>query len=267
MDGVRWIAAQLGGGLGDHGIRQRLPNKRLLNSSCPNRCGPNPADRDPSLRANPVLDGDCGDGHDKREVPATKRQLLHRDSSSRDRETHGNKQFAGFQGSLMRAKEEITSRDVPGTVNALCLNGSVEGHGNRGQLSGWVGVRETASDRATVADGYVADVAERLGQQRQVLPDDRGGLGSPMPRHRPDHEIPIVPAQVGEVVQPADVHKKTRPGQAHVQQWDEALPTSEDFGVGIGQCLDGLGSRGCPQVFEGSGLHRLVPFRMGASIG
>ena len=77
-------------------------------------------------------------------------------------------QLAGFQRALEQAPEEVRGRDLPDPGRSAGDEHRVQRQHDRGQVGGRVRVGQRPADRAAVPDLRIADLAGRVGEQRQL---------------------------------------------------------------------------------------------------
>ena len=85
-----------------------------------------------------------------------------------------------------RADEELIAGEPTIAPFAPDVVARVQGHGDRGQMAGGVGVGDVAAEGAAVPDLRPGDVGHGFGQQRRALGDQRVMLDGAGARHRSD---------------------------------------------------------------------------------
>src|SRR5919112_2834150 len=88
---------------------------------------------------------------------------------------------------------------------------------------------DTPAHRAPVAERHVPHVRHRVRDQGPLPRDIRGALDRTLSGERPDLQISIALAYVGELVQPVYVDENLRRSQPHVQQRSEALAPRQNL--------------------------------------
>ena len=156
-----------------------------------------------------------------------------------------------------KAFVEIGGRDLPRTVGTLGDVRGPERQRGRRQVAGRVGMGDRAADRATVADRGIPDVARRVGEQRDMLGEQRRRLDVAVPRERTDGDVVAGVADVREVGDPADVDEHGRLSEAQLHQRQQAVPAGKKLGVVAvlaGEADRLLGARR-PDIVERGGDH------------
>src|SRR5215217_5634970 len=117
---------------------------------------------------------------------------------------------------------------------------------------------DAPADGASVADLRVADVTDRLGEERHISDDAPVALDGAVAGHRADGVAAVALVDVAKRTYSIQVYQPRRTRQPHIQQRDQALPARQDLGVAVrvAQRVQGLveGSRG--DVGERGWLHR-----------
>ena len=90
-------------------------------------------------------------------------------------------------------------------------------------------MRQAAADGAPTADGEVADLTERLADQRP-LPEQRRALDRVLARHGADHQPAVLGAEIGQAGDTVQVDQVRRPREPEVHQRHEALAPRERLG-------------------------------------
>ena len=135
------------------------------------------------------------------------------------------------EGRGEEALVEVGGGDLPRPVRALGDVRRAEGERRGGQVGRRIGVGDRAADRAAVAHLRIADLAGRVGEQRDVLGQHVGALDVHVPRQRPDGDVVAGVTDVGQVAQPADVDQHGRLGQPQPHQRQQAVPAGEELGL------------------------------------
>ena len=169
--------------------------------------------------------------------------------------------LVGLERRLEERAVEVDRRDLAGAVRALGHVGGTEGERGRGEIGRRVGVRDRATERATVAHLRVADVASGVSQQRHVLLEEVGRLDVHVARHRTDRDLVALLADVRQIGESSDVdqHARLRESQLHHRQ--QAVAAGDELGLvavladEADRFLGGLGA----DVVERCGDHRVPP--------
>ena len=148
-----------------------------------------------------------GDRHDGPILrPAAELQI--RPSRSRGRRRHPDlgQDLIGLERAGECAHEEIAGLDHPAAVRTHHVELCIQSEQTGGVVAAGVGVGGRAPHGAPVADLRVTDLAGGAGQERELLLDQVGELDVVMRGQRPEGDVPVGPADVVEVLHPADVH-------------------------------------------------------------
>ena len=94
-----------------------------------------------------------------------------------------------------------------------------------------VAVCKGAPESPTVAHLRVPDLMRGIGQQRNVLFEQRGRLEVMVPRERSDHDIVIPLLDVREVGDSADVDEHRRGREAELHERQERMPSRYQLGL------------------------------------
>ena len=125
-------------------------------------------------------------------------------------------QLVGGERRLEEAGEEVAGRDRALALARPRHERAAQGEHHRGKVGGGIGVRERTADRAPMAHLRVADLAGGVGEERHLLLEQVRGLDVAVASQRADRDVVAAVADVGQVLQPADVdqHRRATPAAA-----------------------------------------------------
>ena len=106
-----------------------------------------------------------------------------------------------------------------------------EGEHDRGQVGRRVAVGDGAADRAPVPHLRVADLAGGVGQDRHLGAEQVARLEVAVAGEGADGDVVAGVADVGQVVQPADVDEHRRRGQPQLHQRQQRVAAGEQLGL------------------------------------
>ena len=187
---------------------------------------PNPTTRTcafPSRRGR----GDAG----QREVAGTARDLREAPARGAAGTRDLDEQLVLRERGDQEAAEELAGRHPALARAARAGRAWRRARERGGQLRGRIGVGEAAAESAAIADGGVADVARRLGQERRPLAhqrrarDRRGGPATP------GRAAPSGADRSARARRRRSGRRAPPDGEAHVEQRHEALATREQLRV------------------------------------
>src|SRR5579884_101048 len=125
--------------------------------------------------------------------------------------------------------KQVSPGNRPGAARTEDANFAIERGQNRGQLSRWVGVNNTAADGAAGPDRRVPDEPHRFLEKTIFLTHQRGFFHTALPRGGADAKRAALRGDVGEAGDAVDVNQAFGPDQAEVHHWNKTLPAREDF--------------------------------------
>ena len=132
-----------------------------------------------------------------------------------------------LQGGRQLGEEELRRRHGAAAVRPVGDHLGLERHRHARQLGGRVGVAQAAADGPAVADGGMAHVRHRRGDERAADADGTRKLQLALPGHGAADQHPVLLAQIGELAATVQVDQHRRLRHAHVDQRNEALPAGE----------------------------------------
>ena len=140
--------------------------------------------------------------------------------------------------------------DAPLATRAACDKHRIVSPRQGRQLGRGVELAHAASNGAAVARLAVADVADRLGHQRQARSDQRRELQFALARHRADFKHIAVLANMRQRIDAIQIDQVVWQHQPHVEHGHQRLATGEQLGVvRAGKQGNGLGD-GCRIVIS-----------------
>ena len=262
---VRGRLAALGGD-GRSVLERRRPRSRQQRSRLggdPGN-GPDAGVGETRLATRPVL-GQCeGDGDsDQRKVtvPFVELQPDLARPCQNGGNVHTDDELPLLDRGLERVAKEVLRADAPRAASAPQLDFGVQRRRSRRQLGGWIGMREAPAEGAAVSDRHVADLRGRLGEQWASPRDERVALHNAVADERSDRQPRVSFLQLGQAVDPVEIHENARRGKPEVEKRPQALAPCERLRVTaeareeLERLLEALGS----VVVEGVRLQPIVP--------
>ena len=146
---------------------------------------------------------------------------------------------------------------MPDAAHARGVDNGVVGRAHRRQFGGRIGVGEAAADGAAIARLAMADMAQRLGQERAVLGDFRRKFEVALAGHGADAHPAIADRDAAQFVEAAEIDEMIDDHVAEVHHRHERLPAGQNLGVG--QARQQLGRFLEPPrrvIVEGRWFHR-----------
>lgn len=167
-------------------------------------------------------------------VPVAPREFVEAEAGVRreGRQVDGGQHLIRFKRGGEQAGEELASAHRPCAARAAQVQRGVAGECNYWQFGGRVGVGQTATDRAPVANLRVGDEGHCRGQQRGVLRNEFAAFHGAVTSHRANAQRAI--GQQFNAVQcsnPVEVNQHAGLGQPEVHHRDQALTTGQQLGV------------------------------------
>ncbi len=169
-------------------------------------------------------------------------------------------QLVVAQGRAVEAGEELGGRDAPLVGGIAGDDDGVERNAAGGQLGGRIGEGQRAADGAAVADGGMRDQRHRLGEQRDVLADQRVAAEFRVRGESADADRVAGLRDAAQLSDARDVDQRAGIGQAEGERGEQALPAGEQLGVGAGVApeMEGVGERRRPDISKWRRLHDVV---------
>jgi len=153
---------------------------------------------------------------------------IHARSSSGERVIHGADFLKGPFETALKPDEVVTEVRIPvgkgrGGGAYLKLERKVGDFAT-------VGVAHRADQSPAVADQRIGDPVRRLGKERRGSRQLLAALDVGVSREGADDNVTVVAFDGVQAADPGDVHEHLRPGEAELEQRDEALTTGHDLG-------------------------------------
>ena len=173
------------------------------------------------------------------------------------RKPYAGDDLVGSERCLERADEEIGGGDRAGARHADDIDRGVRRRGDARQLGGGIGMRETAADRAAIANLIMADMLDRGGEKRQGRGEPRVGFDVAPADPRAEMHMIGLDGDAIETGNAREVDEHARRRQAKSHQRHETLAAGQRprRTRGGGENLRRLGERCRRLVVERRQLH------------
>ena len=134
------------------------------------------------------------------------------------RHPHLDQHLVRLQGSLEEPSEEIDRGDLPPAVGPLGDKRASEGQDGGGKIRGRIAMGQRAAERATVAHLGITNLVGGIGQQGNLLFQQRRRLEVMVARQGPDGDLVTTLLDVRKVRDLSDVDEHRRDGESQLHQ-------------------------------------------------
>src|SRR5581483_2888786 len=244
------IACGRVGRLRGDGVVDNRVLEDLLGGQRPDGPGGDALEHDGRPRARVSLELDAHRNHGKREVSGSSGHFEERPVGVASRELDARQDLVVPEPGGERTGEEVGGVDPALARWTMGYEGRVECDDHSGQLGRGICMRKAAADRGSIANRPMGDLANRLCEKRDTVPDERGVLELRERRPGADAQQPVLRVDPRELGDSTEVDERARLRDPKSQQWEQALAAGKRLRLWIrGQHLDRL-RNGCRRAIR-----------------
>jgi hypothetical protein len=216
-------------GLREQLLRRSLAPQQLLGPRNMDRRQPDRTERDARVGDLATVDPDGGRRRDDRPVAGPALDLLVRATGAGTQlEANLGQELAVADRSHVGADVEVLHPDDALAIRAADHDLGLRRRADRREVLGRVGLAERTADRPAVANDGVGDHLLRLAKQRKVLGQQLGVEEIDVPGERPDPDLAVLLADVGELVEVVDVDQVLGLCEPQLHHRQQAVPAGDD---------------------------------------